>query len=150
MIYDRIDNIDTYKGVSERLYAGLKAIMEADFSRLEDGHYELDGENLFMNVMTVDLKENNDRPEAHRKYIDIQYVIEGSELIGVGNLNEMTEEVEANPSGDIWFYHGTTTRLMLCDKKFIVLFPQDAHAPCIAPADAKSVRKAVVKVLADE
>ena len=74
MIYDKIENIDTYKGISERLYSGLKAIKETDFTTIEDGHFELDGDNLFMNVMTVDLKEKNDRPEAHRKYIEKKYV----------------------------------------------------------------------------
>jgi len=147
MIYDKLSNLSSYEGLNSRLMAGLKALVETDFATVQDGHYELDGENLFMNVMTVELKEKNERTEAHRKYIDIQYVFEGKEDIGVAPVDEMEAEVEANPEKDFWLYRGETAKLRLEGEKFIVLFPQDAHAPCISVDNGKTARKAVVKVL---
>lgn len=147
MIYDKLSNLSTYEGLNIRLMAGLKALQETDFSTVPDGHYALDGENLYMNVMTVELKEKNERPEAHRKYIDIQYVFEGKEDIGVAPVDEMSAEVEACPEKDLWLYRGETAKLRLEGEKFIVLFPQDAHAPCISADGSKKARKAVVKVL---
>ena len=147
MIYDKLENIETYEGLSPRVMAGLKVLRDTDFSKTENGHYELDGENLYMNVMTVEEKETNDRPEAHRKYIDIQYIIEGKEDIGVGFTDEMEQEVEADPDKDIWFYKGETGKIRLEGSRFIVLYPQDAHAPCIAADGELTARKAVVKVL---
>lgn len=148
MIFDKLDNIALYEGIAPGVFAGLKALRDTDFSALEDGRYELDGDKLYMNVMTVDLKTANDRPEAHKKYIDIQYVIEGRENIGVGFTDEMRKELSSDAENDIWFFEGETVKLRLEGDRFIVLFPNDAHAPCIRVGDEKTVRKAVVKVLA--
>ena len=147
MIYDRIENIETYTPISERLARGLRLSTTTDFSVLEDGKHEVEGNELYFSLQSYQSKEQNDTPEAHRKYIDIQYLLEGEELIGVGPLTDMTEEVSANPDGDIWFYHGPVTNVRLGNGTFAILFPQDAHAPGVAPNCPAPVRKVVVKVL---
>ena len=149
MIHDTLDHLFRYEGMHPGVLRGLKFLAETDFSALPDGRAEIDGDNVFANVMTVDTKPMNDTPEAHRKYIDIQYLISGREHIDVGPLEAMTEEVKANPQGDIWFYHGPMDRVTIGDGRFAVLFPGDAHAPGIAAEKPETVRKVVVKVLAD-
>ena len=147
MIYDRIENIETYSAISERLAKGFRLLQTTDFSAIEAGKYEVDGKELFFMLQSYQSKEQNDRPEAHKKYIDIQYILEGEEQIGIGALSEMVEEVSANPDGDIWFYHGPVTHFKMEKGNFAVFFPQDAHAPGIATGDPAPVRKVVVKVL---
>ena len=97
MIYDKLDNLETYAAISERLTKGLQLLRERDLSALEPGRYEGDGDDLYFMVQSYQTKEQNDTPEAHEKYIDIQYMLSGEELIGVGALSEMTEMVTANP-----------------------------------------------------
>ena len=120
------------------------------FSQWEDGRHEIDGERLFILLQSYETKPENDTPEAHRKYIDIQYLLSGQEQMGVGPLEEMTEEVEARPEGDIWFYHGPLSTILLSGRRFTALWPGDAHAPSIA-VDRKPApcRKCVVKVRVD-
>ncbi len=149
MIYDTLAHLSRYEGIHPGVMKGLKFLAETDFSKLPDGRAEIDGDNVFANLMTVQTKPVNDTPEAHRKYIDIQYLISGKETIGVGPLEDMTEEVKANPAGDIWFYHGELCPVTIGDGRFVVLFPGDAHAPGIAMGTSAAVRKVVVKVLAD-
>jgi len=96
--------------------------------------------------MHYDTKVENNTPEVHEKYIDIQYMVEGKELIGVGPFSSMGELVEAKPDNDIWFYHGDQDYLLLCDDRLTVLFPDDAHAPGIAVDEPVNIRKCVVKV----
>ena len=146
MIYDKISNIESYKGIHPGIYKGLKALKDIDFGKTEDGRYELEGDRLFMTVMTAELTEENNCPEAHRKYIDIQYDIIGSEKIGVASIDDVGVPVESDPSGDIWHYEAETEKLSLGNGRFLVLFPQDVHAPGISAADGKKVRKAVIKV----
>ncbi len=148
MIYDTIDHLHRYEGIHPGVMQGLKFLAETDFSKLEDTRVVLDGDRVFANLMTCMTKTENDTPEAHRKYIDIQYLISGEEQIAVGPLEEM-EEVEARPQNDIWFYHGQTTPVPIGKGRFVVLFPEDAHAPSIALDQPSTVRKCVVKVLAD-
>ena len=149
MIHDTIDHIFRYEGMHPGVLKGLEFLRNTDFSKLPDGRAEIDGDNVFANVMTVTTKPCNDTPEAHRKYIDIQYLVSGREHIDVGPLEAMEEEVEARPEGDIWFYHGKLDRITIGDGRYAVLFPGDAHAPCIAVDEPETVRKVVVKVLAD-
>lgn len=148
MIYDTLEHVHRYDGIHPGVMQGLRFLAETDFSQLEDGRITLDGENLFVNVMTCQTKSVNDRPEAHRKYIDIQYLISGEELIGVGPLEEM-QEIEGKPEKDVWFYKGQVSNVSIGRGRFAVLFPEDAHAPSIAVQAPATVRKCVVKVLAD-
>ena len=147
MIYDKLDHLEIYTSISERLAKGLRLLIETDFSVLEPGRYEVDGNDLYFMVQSYQSKEKNDTPEAHKKYIDIQYLLEGEELIGVGALSDMTEEVTANPDSDFCLYHGPLSYVKLGNGYFTVLFPQDAHAPGIAVDIPAAVRKVVVKVL---
>ena len=112
---------------------------------MPDGRYELD-DGVFYMVQSYETKEKNDTPEAHRKYIDIQYIVSGKEAIGYGSLEKMTEVVKANPEGDIWLYHGPLSYVTLESGFFGIFFPQDAHAPAVAVGGCGPARKVVVKV----
>ena len=124
MIYDSIQHIEAYRGIHPGVYRGLEILRDTDFSKLEDKRYEVDGEDLFFFVQSYESKPANDTPEAHRKYIDIQYVISGEEKMGVGPLDEIT----------------------LANGRFAVLWPGDAHAPGIAVGQPAPCRKCVIKV----
>ena len=107
----------------------------------------MDGDNLFIFLQTYETKPDNDTPEAHRKYIDIQFLVSGREKMGVAPLEDMSEEVEARPDGDIWFYRGPMDYISLtAGDRFAVLWPGDAHAPSIAVDSPAPCRKCVVKV----
>lgn len=149
MIYDTLEHLDAYRGIHPGVMRGLELLRDTDFSQWQDGRYEIDGDRLFVLVQSYDSKPANDTPEAHKKYIDIQYLISGEELMGVAPLEGMTEEVEARPEGDIWFYRGAVNNLLLTGRRFLALWPEDAHAPCIAVDKPAPCRKCVVKVLAD-
>lgn len=147
MIYDTLDHIQQYEGILPGVMKGLHLLADTDFSAWEDGRHAIDGDDLFILLQSYDTKPVNDTPEAHKKYIDIQYLLSGEERIAVAPVAEMDEEVEARPEGDIWFYRGKTDDILLTGKRFLVLFPQDAHAPCIAVHGAPvPCRKCVVKV----
>lgn len=147
MIYDTLDHIQQYEGILPGVMKGLHLLADTDFSAWEDGRHAIDGDDLFILLQSYDTKPVNDTPEAHKKYIDIQYLLFGEERIAVAPVAEMDEEVEARPEGDIWFYRGKTDDILLTGKRFLVLFPQDAHAPCIAVHGAPApCRKCVVKV----
>ena len=146
MIYDKLTRAMQYTAVHPRVASALKYLADTDFSKVKDGRYELEGNDLFVMISTNTTKEKNLEPEAHRKYIDIQYIISGREKIGVAPLERMTEEVSANPDGDIWLYHGPVDELLLSVGQFMILWPGDAHAPCIAVDGPAQDRKCVVKV----
>lgn len=148
MIYDTLDHLERYRGMHPGVLRGLRFLAETDFSAPQ-ARYEIDGEKIFAFVQDYETKPANDTPEAHRKYIDIQYLIQGEELVGVAPLEAMTEVVEAKPENDIWLYHGPVAQVPIGNRRFLALFPEDAHAPGVAVDSPAPARKCVVKVLAD-
>ena len=57
MIYDRIENIETYTAISERLAKGLRLLRTTDFSAMEAGKYEVDGTELYYMLQCYQSKE---------------------------------------------------------------------------------------------
>ena len=90
MIFDTLNNVNNYKGLG-RVYDALKFLSETDFSKIELGRYELDGDNIFYMVQSYDTDPDKTISEAHKKYIDIQYMVEGEEIIGVADISSEKE-----------------------------------------------------------
>lgn len=149
MIYDTLQHVHNYMGLNEGLDKALLFLTETDFSTLADGRYPIDGDNVFASISCPETLVDNPTPEAHKKYIDLQFLISGAEIIKVAQLEEMGKIDRANPDGDIWFYEGSGQPLLLTGDYFILLFPNDAHAPCIAPDGVPApTRKLVIKIRA--
>ena len=150
MIFDTLDHIDIYEGIHPGVMQGLRLLRSLDFDSLEDGSYEVEGERLFYSLATYETKQDNQTPETHRRYIDIQYMVRGEELVGLCRQDELTGVVEAYPERDIWLNRGRTDRMRLTQGSFMVLWPSDPHAPGIAAGEGSALcRKCVMKVLAD-
>lgn len=146
MIFDTLNNVDNYKGLG-RVYDALKFLSETDFSKIELGRYELDGDNIFYMVQSYDTDPSKTVSEAHRKYIDIQFMVEGEEIIGVADISSEKELIEAKEENDVWFYNCKTEPLTLSAGKYMVLYPNDLHCPGVATnGKALTCRKVVVKV----
>ena len=150
MIYDTLDHVGRYAAVSERLRRALEYLAGTDFSKVADGRYELEGDALFVNVMTTvthPRPQGAVRMEAHDRYADVQYVCAGEEFTGVAPRAPLGA---AEPGeGDICFLNGSCTWLPLGHGEFLVVFPEDAHAPCAAVDEPMEVRRVVAKVLLD-
>lgn len=146
MIYDTLAHWERYKDLHPGVAAGLRWLAETDLSALADGRYEVDGDRVFVNVMSYTTLADNPTPERHEKYIDIFYLLEGEELVGVCPVEELGREVKANPEGDVWLHEGRTVRFPLGNGRFAALFPGDGHAPSIGPNGPAPARKCVVKV----
>ena len=147
MIFDHISNIENYKGLKANIVRAMEIIRDTNFDDLEDKTYLLDGFDFRYFILSYHTKAENERPEAHKDFVDIQYIISGKERIGVGQIKDMVEEVEANPEKDIWFYKGPVDYITLTGGMFAVFFPNDAHAPDISPCEGtNAVRKCVFKV----
>ena len=144
MIIDTINHIETYKNLDERIYRGLE-LLQQNYDGLEDGKYFVDGDNLFYMIQTYETKPDNPFPESHREYADIQCVLSGSEVMGVGSLDEM-EQTEAYPERDFYLNRGPVDRVRMTPGKFAVLWPQDGHACAIADGECATVHKIVVKI----
>jgi YhcH/YjgK/YiaL family protein len=142
----------SYFGHKERWDKAFEFLKSNDLASLEIKRYDIDGDNLYATVSEYLSKNESDaRYEAHKKYIDIQYVVSGKELIGIAPLSQKKEELEAyDPVKDIEFMtvEGGKDYMALPDR-FFILFPDDAHRPGLKDMENSPVRKIVVKVKVD-
>lgn len=144
MIFDTLENLKTYQGLDPRIYEGLQ-LLKTDALLKPVGRYAVREDDLYYMIQAYETKPENNTPEAHKKYVDIQYIIAGCERIGIGALPEMTQ-LEAHPERDFYLYSGPMDYITLTPGKFAIFWPQDAHAPGIAPAQPALCHKCVVKI----
>ena len=146
MIIDKIENLNSYANLSERLAKGIDYINNSDFSKIDLGTYKIEGDDVFAMVQEYDSREiENCKLEGHSKYIDIQYIIEGEEHIGLISKSNQ-EIVEKNDEADYAFYKGDSTLFKFDPSVFGIFFPDDLHMPCVGLNQISKVRKVVVKV----
>lgn len=152
MIFDKIENLDDYFE-TEPLLKKAKAFLDRFYQEdLADGSYEIDSDRIFASVQSYRTKPQSEesRFEAHKKYIDVQYIVSGIEKIRWADLKTLTETEERYSKGqDIAFYSGNASfDFVLTKGSFLLLYPQDAHMPGLSADKDSNVRKIVFKIIA--
>ncbi len=152
MIKDNIKNAKNYSDLSERVKLGLKYLADTDFSTVKNAKYEISGNEVFAIVQDYLSKPIAEGQfEAHKKYIDIQYIVEGEEQIGVLGIENFSESTNYDEDKDIVFLSPNTNCMpefvQIKAKEFLILFPNDAHKPSIATKSPSYVKKIVIKAL---
>ena len=139
-------DVDKYSSMGEGFKKFFEYAKLNDLSAMVPGRYEIDGDNLFFTISEDNLRSESQAPlEAHRKYADIQILIEGLERIGLKNCASCLHvKTPYSDSRDIEFFEDKPdVFLSLRPMQFAVFMPSDAHAPLIGEG---RVKKCVVKV----
>ena len=133
MVYDKIDNIEIYKGLSDDIYEGLKFLKNAT-PDLAFGVHEINPrvKAIVSEYETKAVNENG--YEAHRKFIDIQYLLKGEEKNCCLPIEKLKETKPYKEEIDASFYEAEipTQELILGDGFFAIYWPQDGHIPCLS------------------
>ena len=148
MICDALEHLNRYRGLHRNLDTAIDYLtayhVAHDLYDLPLGRTEVDGENVFINVMEADLSPDSTRFEYHKKYADLQINLTGGE--GWGYETDPGSEVEPyqpdigkKDSEDAVF--GT-----LGEGRFVLFFPGELHRPGVEMPGCDHVRKAVVKI----
>jgi YhcH/YjgK/YiaL family protein len=148
MIVDTLANRGRYAGLSEGLDKALAYLANTDFTTLEDGRHPIEGEAVYAILNTYFTEPETKRSfEAHRKYIDVQCILRGREVIFWTPTAELKPAGEYSDEKDIVFLAGESrARLQMKPGSFAVFYPEDAHKPNCAWEQPEQVRKVVVKV----
>ena len=148
MIYDKIDNWQFYAGISKDFRLGLEYLKNVS-PDVELGVHELSPRVKAIISEYSTKEENENGYEAHREWIDIQYLLKGSEKICYLPLEYLKETKAYNASKDAAFYDEAgvaSQELLMGDGYFVVFLPQDGHKPGLSAGVCVAVKKVVVKV----
>ncbi len=147
-----------YELAQWRSHKKLKALQRA-FEFLESaaveskapGRYELDGDRMYATVVVDKTRSvESAQFEAHRKYIDVHYLVRGKELIGSANPASMKEAKPYSSETEAALYERPAKykQLTLKPGEFTVFFPGQAHMPGCYIEKSEEIKKVVVKILA--
>lgn len=146
MILSSLSQADRYASLHPLFTSAFEYIRNTDLFSTPPGRYNIVGEDLIAIVEYVSAKTREmAKLEAHRKYIDIQLVLEGDETMGwkplADCLNPMSEH---SVERDIRFFHDAPASYVpVPPDHFCIFFPEDAHAPLVGTG---MIRKVIFKV----
>ena len=136
-----------------RAYHTNKKLWDAAFTFLKEqnleaimpGKYPIDGEAVFASVTEAPSKNKEEvKWESHKKYIDLQYIIKGKEIIGVADTSKAVITKPYSP--DVINYDAEGKYYTTEQGKFFLFFPNDAHRPLIKVEGYDVVKKIVIKI----
>lgn len=98
---------------------------------------------------TYETKKSEDlKWEGHRRYIDIQYIVKGSEGMAVRDIGVMKPNTQYDQINDFQIFDEIEEEelksIEVCEGEFLVFLPKDIHKPCIG--NGNKIKKIVVKV----
>jgi len=149
MILDTLKNAEKYYKLGCDFEKAFDFLMTNKLEEMEVGRYEIDKDKVYAMVQAYKTSyENEVKWEAHKKYIDIQYVIEGTEVMGWYPAEKLTVKEEYSEEKDITFYNDTElwTKCALNAGEFAIFFPEDGHKPSCSVEKPLPVKKVVVKL----
>jgi len=148
MIFDSIENAEIYYGLGERFKTAFEFLNKTDFNSINDDRIEIDGENIFALPQRYETKNpENAAWEAHRKYIDIQYMISGAENMGFVKSCYLDILEDYDKEKDVEYLNGLGDFVQVGEGEFVVFFPDDAHMPSLKIKENEEVFKVVIKIL---
>jgi len=148
MIYDRFENLHLYCQPGTRLHRAL--VHARDVARsVADGRMDIDGDRLYASVSTYETGSREERRfEAHRKYIDVQVLLEGEECIDVSLEKDLPTLEAYDEKKDVMFMKPPqhVASLPMRPGWFGVFYPHDIHRPGCHLREKRRVHKIVMKV----
>ena len=149
MIFGKLSDAHKYFALSENIKKGFEFLINTDLKNISTGRHEIQGDEIFANVEILTTKPQTEAKwEAHRKYIDIQYVITGEEKMGYGVIDDFKKTVVPyNEVKDITFLEGENYNFVnVKENNFVIFFNSDVHAPMLSVKDNQEIKKVIVKI----
>jgi len=146
MILDTLANADRYAALHPLFTRAFEFLRNTDLKSLPTGKHSVQGEQLFVIVESCQGRTREEaKLECHRRYIDIQLVLEGIDEMGWKPVAECVSPVtEYDAARDIRFFNDTPSSWIATPPgSFCLFFPDDAHAPLVSTG---FIRKVVVKI----
>lgn len=152
MIVDHLRHAEFYHKLGERFVAAFDYLTRTDFSKVAPGRVDVMGDDVFAMVQTYQsrLRSAATTWEAHRRYIDIQYIVSGDEQMGYCQLDDLEVIEPYRDEHDcVLFKEKPGVRyefVRVTGGMFTIFAPHDAHLPGVAVDQSVTVAKVVMKV----
>ena len=147
MIFGNIQNLKEYAFLEDAVKECFDYAGSHDLKVYEKGSHEIDGKRLFVNIVEYQTVEAEKRFwEAHREYLDIHLMLDGTEQIDLNFIQDMDVK-DYVPADDFLPMEGSkNSSVVLKSGDFLICFPSDAHRTAVAAETSETIKKAIFKV----
>jgi len=151
MLVTDLEHINQQIAMTSRMQKTLDYLRGGDWRGLPDGKVQIDGDAVYALIQTYETIATPETPrlEAHRRYIDVQFVADGKEVMGWALTDRLTEIEPYDAAKDVWFGRialDDLTLIHLSAEQLAIFYPTDAHLPKRTSRQVVTVKKIVVKV----
>ncbi len=150
MIFDTLKNCEKYYSLHDGFAQAFDFIKKAVEENYAVGKYEIDGGKIYALVQEYNGKAEGDvKYEGHRKYIDVQYIACGAEIMKVVDVQKATSETDYNEENDVEFYCDDEKAVVILAEagEYAIFFPNDIHKPGLsANGNSTPTKKILVKI----
>jgi len=146
MILDTLEQLPRYERLNPHFKKAFEFIRNTSLHELPRGRHEIDGLQIFALADIAAARRQDEAPlEAHRKYVDIQLVLGGVDVMGWKNTASCRKVSKAyDPEKDIEFFADSADAWVAVHPgQCAIFFPEDAHAPLVGEGE---LHKIVIKV----
>lgn len=148
MIMDQLERFRCYQRSVPELWDAVRFVERVQKEQLPPGKYPVGKGFAFV-------QEGNTRSfdeadfEVHRNYLDVQILLEGSEMWEYADRADLTVKTPYDPEADIEWLSGHGSKIQMKPGMFYLVYPDDGHKPCCHEKEQTSYRKVVVKIKID-
>ena len=149
MIIDTLENLARYAPMNARIKDVVAFLAAHDLRVMPEGHHEIDGPEFFVNIQELGARTVDEAVlEYHRVMVDIQIPIGGPETMGYMPVSKLPQG-SYDAATDVALLPDIRPEnfITVCPGEFVIFFPTDGHAPCIA--ESVGFKKAVFKLAND-
>lgn len=148
MIYGTIANRNRYGFLEDNIQKCFEYIKENHLEDFENGSYSIEDDIIFFNVVEYMTKTNKSEGfwEAHRRYIDLHYILRGSEKINLNFISKLKQGDFAEEDDFLPLEGEAAASVILTSGDFLICYPEDAHMTALSTTQSAPIKKAIFKI----
>lgn len=147
MIFGNIKDLEDYGFLPEDIKRCFAYAAEHDLMQYEKGSHDIDGEDLFVNIVEYETTAPENRFwEAHRKYLDLHLMLKGPEQIDLNFIDNMDQKEFVEEDDFLPLEGPVNAHVVLAEGDFLICYPKDGHRTAVAVGEPAAIKKAIFKI----
>lgn len=147
MIFGNTKHLDEYPFLDKQIKTCFAYAQAHDLLKYETGSHEIDGQELFVNIVeyTTTAPENRFW-EAHKQYLDLHLMLHGTEQIDLNFVQNMNVRDYVETDDFVPMDGDKNSSVVLCENDFLICYPSDGHRTAVAVNKPETIKKAIFKI----
>ena len=147
MVFGNIRDLKEYGFLEEDILKCFAYAKEHDLASYEKGSHEIDGDDLFVNIVEYETTDTENRFwEVHRYYLDLHLMLTGKERIDINFIDNLDQK-EFVEKDDFLPMNGQANGYVVLEEgDFLLCYPKDAHRTAVKADESMKIKKAIFKI----